>query len=92
MFVSLEEITQSGDKLSKIRKLIPLYRNGLIYHKYWMDELELEEKRFPRGKHDDIVDCLQMLYNLYELQPNSTPYNNINFNISWDQYGRPVYQ
>ncbi len=36
-----------------------------------MDELELELKRFPRGKHDDIIDAEQMLYDLYQIQPNS---------------------
>lgn len=36
-----------------------------------MDELELELKRFPKGKHDDIIDTEQMLYDLYQLQPNS---------------------
>jgi phage terminase large subunit-like protein len=34
-----------------------------------MDELELQLKRFPRGKHDDIVDSLQMVYEMIELHP-----------------------
>ena len=37
-----------------------------------MQELETELKRFPRGKHDDIIDALQMLYDLYKTMPNST--------------------
>ena len=36
-----------------------------------MEELELELKRFPRGRHDDIVDSLQMLYSMYEISPNA---------------------
>lgn len=89
---NIEEIRQTWDKLSKIRKLLPLYRNWLIYHKYWMDELEIQLKRFPRGKHDDIIDALQMLYDLYSIQPNSTPYSNIDFKMSWDEFWRPVIQ
>ena len=88
LYSSLEEITQSGDKLSKIRKLVTLYRNWLIFHKYGMDDLELQLKRFPRGKHDDIIDSLQMLYNMYELQPNTGIKHN-NFRIEYDQYWIP---
>lgn len=74
LHASIIEIKQNGDKLTKIRKLIPHYRKGLIYHKKWMDELELELTRFPRGKHDDIIDSLQMVYDMIEL----TPWTNIN--------------
>ena len=84
LYTSLEEITQSGDKLSKLRKLIPLYRNGLIFHKLGLDQLELELKRFPRGKNDDAIDSLQMLYSLYELQPNNLAHKEIK--MEWDEY------
>lgn len=50
-----------------------------------MDELELELKRFPRGKHDDIIDAEQMLYDLYELQPNTINIKN-EFKMDRDQY------
>lgn len=72
LYTTVEEISQSWDKEAKIRKLIPLYRNWLIFHKQWMDTLEYQLARFPRGKHDDIIDSLQMLYDMYSLQPNST--------------------
>ena len=88
LYTTIEEITQSGDKLSKIRKLISLYRNWLIFHKYGMDELELELKRFPRWKHDDIIDSLQMLYNMYELQPNNWS-KSLNIEIRYDEYWIP---
>lgn len=87
LYTSLEEITQSGDKLSKLRKLIPLYRNGLIFHKLGLDQLELELKRFPRGKNDDAIDSLQMLYSLYELQPNNLAHKEIK--MEWDEYWNP---
>jgi phage terminase large subunit-like protein len=90
LYCSIEEISQTGDKLTKIRKLIPLYRNWQIYHKYGMEELEYQLERFPRGKHDDIIDALQMLYNMYELQPNNwIPTANIW--IKRDINGNPIY-
>ena len=53
-------------------RMTRIYKNWLIYHTLqWCEELEHELKRFPRGKHDDIVDSLQMLYNMYELVPNT---------------------
>jgi hypothetical protein len=44
----VEEIRQSGDKESKIRRLLPLFRNGLIFHRRDMDKLEKQLKEFPR--------------------------------------------
>lgn len=89
-YTAIEEIKQTGDKLSKIRKLVSLYRSWLIYHKYWMDDLELQLKRFPRGKHDDIIDSLQMLYSMYELQPN-TWIIKPNFVLKYDSNGTPYF-
>lgn len=89
IYIDIEEVRQTGDKLSKIRSLIPYYRRGLIYHTLWMQELENEERKFPRGKHDDIVDAVQMLYNLYELQPNIIN-NNIDIRMERDALWRPV--
>ena len=88
--VLVEDIRQTQDKEAKIRKLIPLYRNGHIYHKIGMEELEMELKRFPRWKHDDIIDALQMCYNLYEVTPN-TIRNNYDIEIKYDQFWNPMY-
>lgn len=89
IYTSIEEITQSWDKLTKIRRLVPLYRNGLIYHTLWMVELESELKRFPRWKNDDIIDSLQMLYDMYTLQPNSVAWSN-DITIEYDRFWKPV--
>lgn len=75
--VWLEEIKQHQDKETKIRKLIPLYRNGLIYHRRGMEELEDQLVKFPRAIHDDLIDALQMLYDMYTLQPNTNVSNPI---------------
>lgn len=87
MYANIEDIKQTGDKEQKLRKLIPLYRNGHIYHRLGMSELEFELKRFPRGKHDDIIDSMQMLYSMYEISPNSKTYKDIN--IVYDEMGNP---
>jgi len=87
--VCIEDITQSWDKETKLRKLIPLYRNWHIYHKVGMTELEFELKRFPRGKNDDIIDAEQMLYSMYEITPNTWAYKD-SIEISYDEYGRPL--
>ena len=91
IYTSVEEIRQTGDKNTKIRKLVPLYREWLIYHKLGMDVLEYQLQRFPRWKHDDIIDCLQMLYSLYELQPNQQAYKH-NITIEYDYYWNPIYK
>ena len=70
LYVNIEEIKQTWDKESKIRKLIPMYKNFMIHHKRWMDELERQLLRFPKWAHDDIIDALQMQYDLYSLKQN----------------------
>lgn len=89
-YVTIHDIIQKGDKETKIRKLIPLYRNWLIYHRRDMIDLETELKKFPRWKHDDMIDALQMLYNLYEIQPNTNAFNR-NIEIKYDTNWRPIY-
>ncbi len=87
-FADIEELRQTGDKETKLRKLIPLYRNGHIYHQVGMVELEFELKRFPRGRNDDIMDAMQMLYSMYELVPNNKAYKD-DFQIVYDEMGNP---
>jgi len=90
LHTTIEEVTQTGDKLTKIRKLVPLYRDWCIFHKLGMDMLENEMIKFPRWKHDDVIDALQMVYSLYELQPNSW-IQHFDLKMEWNEYGDPVY-
>lgn len=90
--ITVEEITQTGDKVSKIRKLIEPIRRGLIFWKKDMGSLESQLIRFPRAKHDDIVDALQMCYNIYKIplkSGNFTDYQD--FSQKYDKLGRPVF-
>lgn len=86
----VEEITQTGDKVSKIRKLVEPIRRGLIFWKKDMSKLENQLVTFPRAKHDDVVDALQMCYNIYKL-PNKSTHQDFNFTIKYDQLGRPIF-
>jgi len=82
------DVRQPWDKLAKIRWLIPLYRNGQIFHCKGLDHLEDQLLKFPRAKHDDAPDSLQMCLYLYEMQPNV----NMTYKkpiISHDKFGNP---
>jgi hypothetical protein len=54
------EVTQVKNKTNRILSLQPRFRTHTIYHKPHMREFVEEAKDFPEGKHDDIVDALQM--------------------------------
>ena len=57
----VEQIRSSTNKEEKIRGLIPYYSNGMIYHPPGgAQEMEDQLRRFPSGKHDDIIDALSM--------------------------------
>lgn len=46
-------------KASKIRKLIPYYARGQVFHKSNLLDLERQLSEFPRNRNDDIIDALQ---------------------------------
>ena len=46
-------------KSIKIRKLIPYYARGQMYHAPGLVELEKQLREFPRNANDDIIDALQ---------------------------------
>ena len=91
MYANIEEIRQTWDKPSKIRRLVMPYKDWMIYHRYWMESLEKQLKEFPRGKHDDIIDALQMVYDLYTLQPNTETTPKVNIHIRYDASWQPLY-
>jgi phage terminase large subunit-like protein len=50
----------TGDsKGTKIRKLIPYYARGQVYHCPGLVDLEKQLREFPRNSNDDIIDALQ---------------------------------
>jgi hypothetical protein len=89
LFKEVEDIRQSQDKEAKIRALIPLYRNWQIFHTRELNKLEDQLIKFPRGKHDDCPDGLQLLYYMYEMLPNTTTMFKIP-KITYNKYWSPV--
>ena len=55
-----------------------------------MGTLEQQAIKFPRGTHDDIIDTVQMIYNMYELMPNTKSIYSIP-TIQYDSNGSPVF-
>lgn len=53
--------TKIGNKEIRIRGLLPLYERGVVFHRRSDVEYERELLQFPRGKHDDRVDCQSFL-------------------------------
>jgi predicted phage terminase large subunit-like protein len=61
IFLPTVELKAEKSKEERIEGLIPRYANGTLYHLQQCnhrDALEDELMRFPRGKHDDIIDAL----------------------------------
>jgi len=56
----LKELSHQGKKKElRIRGLIPMYERGMIWHiENECGDLEGEMLRFPKGKHDDLIDAL----------------------------------
>lgn len=58
-YINVIPIKQTANKEVRIKGLEPFYRNNLIFHPPGgSDALEEQLKRFPSGKHDDIIDAL----------------------------------
>ena len=89
IYTIVEETTQKGSKEEKIRKLDYPIRNGLIYWRQDMYDIEHQLKTFPRGRHDDVIDALQMLFSIYQIKPihKSTGQD---FVMQYDSLGRPM--
>lgn len=58
-YINVIPVRQTTQKEIRIKGLEPYYRNNLIFHPPGgSDALEEQLKRFPSGKHDDIIDAL----------------------------------
>jgi predicted phage terminase large subunit-like protein len=87
-YLHIEPINTQTKKEEKIRALQPYYSNGLLYHANGMQELEDQLKRFPSGRHDDIIDALAMSLDLLrrprplrEIQQDTNSLLNIKYTV-----------
>lgn len=61
VFLPIVELKAERSKEERIRGLIPRYANGAMYHLTQCphrQSMEDELVRFPKGRHDDIIDAL----------------------------------
>lgn len=58
-------------KETRIRSLIPRYSNKWIFHIWNCNDLELEQRVFPRGANDDVLDALAYQEQIF-YTPNSS--------------------
>lgn len=89
----VEGVRSAVNKETKIRGMIPYYSNGVIYHAPGgMDELEDQMKRFPNGKHDDIIDALSMTIPYLKKPTMNTSINKNpvqSIGLKWNKDGTP---
>jgi predicted phage terminase large subunit-like protein len=88
-----QEIKQTGDKLTKVKRLEPYLREGKILMKRHHTALETQLIEFPQGDHDDIVDALQMSFEfrIFEVpqKPNDDYFGGLG--ITYNSYAEPIY-
>jgi predicted phage terminase large subunit-like protein len=63
--VSIEEfgispVTPKGDKWQRLHSVSHLWAEGMVWapDKEWAEQVIREVSSFPKGKHDDLVDCM----------------------------------
>lgn len=61
-YLNMQKITNNTDKRSRIESLQPMIKNGAIQfskkHRLLLEQLKL----YPKSRHDDGLDALQMVY------------------------------
>lgn len=92
----MQEIKQKSAKEVKIQRLVPKMRDGKIIHHRSMLEMEAEFLAFPTGKHDDIIDTIQMCDELKIVnasRPAQAP-QGLEFledmNLQFNEFGEPM--
>ena len=65
-YFDVVELKAVSSKESRIRGLVPMYKNGIIYHRNTDTDYENELLTFPFGKHDDRIDAMAYLQQVLE--------------------------
>lgn len=76
VFFNVDELkhTKGKSKEARIRGLIARYKAGVIFHRRSDKDLETELLQFPKGRHDDRIDCLAFALEVAEgAMPSETP-------------------
>jgi predicted phage terminase large subunit-like protein len=64
LYLAVEQIKHSTDKLGRIESLQPFIKNGTIQFSKRHRALLEQMKFFPKGAHDDGLDALEMIFKL----------------------------
>lgn len=84
----IHEIKPRSAKETRIRGLLGLYQNKVIWHKAGVDvNYELELLSFPRGRRDDRADCAAFMLIALEEMPSSSMKAK-QYKPTWNGYGR----
>ena len=81
----VNEIKPRGAKEDRVRSLLALYNIGVLHHRRSHVELESQLLKFPRGKKDDLPDCLAMQL---EAVTNSSGSSAKQYKPKWQGYAR----
>jgi len=69
-YLIFKDISVPADKISRIVTVLqPRYKQGAIYHKKGMRDLEEQLIRIPSGTFDDLPDAENLLVRLFESAP-----------------------
>lgn len=71
IYFDIVELKATGDKESRIRGLLPMYKAGVMFHRKGDKDLESELLAFPVGKHDDRIDALAYLTQMIDHKINA---------------------
>ncbi len=69
-YPAVVELRARGRKQDRIAQLAPLYRMGAVYHhpeKRIHGPLESQLLTYPRGRHDDCIDCAAYILEMFNL-------------------------
>ena len=90
LLLNVVDIKSRQTKEERIRELQNPIRHGKILWRKDMHQLEQQLLRFPRGRHDDIIDSLSMLYEIHN--PGfATKFRRSLIKPTYDRLGRPRY-
>lgn len=88
VYFVIHEIKARSAKETRIRGLLGLYQNRVIWHRAGSDiNYELELLSFPRGRHDDRADCMAFILMALEDAP-SHSISARQFRPRWYGYGK----
>ena len=84
----IHEIKSSIGKEIRIRGLLGMYQNRVIFHRKGLDtSYELELLAFPRGRRDDRADCMAFLQTALDTHGSSGIIAKV-YKPRWTGYGR----